>query len=734
MGSSPAIYKNMVIAASDSGNFYVIGSTVDTDPPQVQSTNPMASATDVDISQVVSVVFNEPILTSTLTTSTLKLKDSIGNPVAGQVSYDMGSNTAYFTPELPLNKEETYTFTVTPGITDLQDNSLDGNKNGIAEGVGVDEYEFSFGTSLFVSPIINNIPKLKPVEDVEYHYNLSSFISDEDTPKEELVITEDSSYAILDGFELTMLYPEGVLSDDINVTVSDNKFTVFQQIHVEVTPVNDPPVLKNVNKLLLTEDVSYFVNMTGYLEDVDSPYSDFTMVDDSKYTEIIGLEINFTYPEGVTSDMVNVTIYDEKYNVYTDIEVEIAPVNDPPVIKDIPVVAVKEDQSYYLDLGPFVSDIDTSKELLELVVDSEFITISNHVLVLLYPDSIIYDQVEVSVFDGEHYGVTTMEVLVELVNDPPVIIQVNSPTEGAEFEHDETITFSADVFDPDLKFGDELTFQWYDLGKGSISQTQNATDITLTPGEHMITFTVKDKEGARASVNLNITVLEPPEPEPNTDPDPNSDPDTDPNTDPDTDPNTNPATDPTNDEKTDDGSETKGSKKETSSAVDSTQLIIIIVVVIVILVLLVLFGVVIRKKKGKSTSQPEIDGPTINQGTIQFYNQGQVAPPQTQPQLQFNPPSPYGQMQYPIQPQAPTQGPTQEFGNNYNNDQQQYPSQTFIPAQEFQATQQAMSPQAQQAQLTTQAPGNIVNETMAKTEPTDEPAEFNIYLPEPEND
>jgi hypothetical protein len=161
-------------------------------------------------------------------------------------------------------------------------------------------------------------------------------------------------------------------------------------------------------------------------------------------------------------------------------------------------------------------------------------------------------------------------------------------------------------------------------------------------------------------------------------------------------------------------------------------------------VLLVLFGVVIRKKKGKSTSQPEIDGPTINQGTIQFYNQGQVAPPQTQPQLQFNPPPQYGQMQYPMQPQAPTQGPTQEFGNNYNNDQQQYPSQTFIPAQEFQATQQAMSPQAQQAQLTmpnqyqlppqAQAPTNIVNETTAKTEPTDELAEFNIYLPEPEND
>jgi hypothetical protein len=531
------------------------------------------------------------------------LKDSQDTNIAGDITSDMGANTVYFTPAEFLVKDETYTCTVSADVSDLYDNLLDGNKNGIAEGVGIDEFIFNFTTVPNYPPMINPITNQKPIEDIELVLNINSKISDADTAKEQLILTENSTYATLNGFDLTMLYPEGVLHDVINLTVSDGLYTVYRHIQVEVTPVNDPPKLASIGKLQLYEDISYELNMTDYLTDVDTPYHEFTMIDNSKHTEINGMDINFTYKEGVTEDLVNITIFDLDFTLYVDLEVEIEPVNDPPVFNELPIVVVKEDIQYVLDVATYISDIDTAKDSLKITVVSDYITVNNHVLTMLYPDTVTREVLEIKVYDGEYYDNTTLEVMVDPVNDPPVILKVISPTDGDEFEHNDTIDLTAEVFDADLKFGDTLKFQWYSLKSGVIAKTQNATEISLDPGEHMISFTVTDQEGDRAQVNLNITVkkkpeVKPPEPEPD-------------------------------DNKTT-GDDTPDPKE---SSDDNTMMILGIILVIVIIVVLIGLMVVRNKKKVKAEASPEATPETT---------QMVQPPPMPMPMMPPQPPMPMG--------------------------------------------------------------------------------------------
>jgi hypothetical protein len=88
----------------------------------------------------------------------------------------------------------------------------------------------------YYEPFIEPIPTLYPTEDELYVLDLSSMITDPDTPDENLVLTENSPYADLVDSELHLLYPPGVIHDVINLSVSDTRFAASRDIQVEVTP------------------------------------------------------------------------------------------------------------------------------------------------------------------------------------------------------------------------------------------------------------------------------------------------------------------------------------------------------------------------------------------------------------------------------------------------------------------------------------------------------------------
>lgn len=89
--------------------------------PVVTSTTPGAGATAVALNVNPSVTFSEKMNPSTITTSTIQLKQ--GSAVlAGIITFD--GTSAVFAPSAALSASTVYTFTITTGVKDSSGNSL----------------------------------------------------------------------------------------------------------------------------------------------------------------------------------------------------------------------------------------------------------------------------------------------------------------------------------------------------------------------------------------------------------------------------------------------------------------------------------------------------------------------------------------------------------------------------------------------------------------------------------
>jgi hypothetical protein len=270
-------------------------------------------------------------------------------------------------------------------------------------------------------PLLAPIPDLAVIEAVSYILDLRPCISDPDTAIDKMSITVDSPFVTVEGARLIFLYPNGVLTDMVLLTVSDGELVDSTRINVSVTPVNDPPTVDRILDQAGVEDVPWTIDLGMYIHDVDTPIDDISAASDSRYASVSGLRLSLLYPEGVTRDVVTLTVSDGENDTVVGFNVTIEPVNDPPVIGDLPPLTVREDEPFSLDLGPSVSDVDTPMEELTLGVDSPFITVEGLALDLLYPDGVLHDVVVIELWDGDLHVSTTLVVDVEPVNDPPVI-------------------------------------------------------------------------------------------------------------------------------------------------------------------------------------------------------------------------------------------------------------------------------------------------------------------------
>jgi len=88
--------------------------TADTSPPDIVAVNVAAGATCVPLDQKIKVTFDEQMDSLTINPSTFFIQG-----VSGTVTYDVGSQTATFTPSSNLTANTTYTITVTTGVKDM---------------------------------------------------------------------------------------------------------------------------------------------------------------------------------------------------------------------------------------------------------------------------------------------------------------------------------------------------------------------------------------------------------------------------------------------------------------------------------------------------------------------------------------------------------------------------------------------------------------------------------------
>jgi hypothetical protein len=110
--------------------------------------------------------------------------------------------------------------------------------------------------------------------------------------------------------------------------------------------------------------------------------------------------------------------------------------------------------------------------------------------------------------DGSYEIYDIIKIIVKPVNDRPRFVEIISPQNGLEIEDGELLDFIGNSIDPDVEYGDVLTYFWSSNLTGDFGQGAQLNNIKLGPGSHRITLTVSDKHGKFEHEFIKVNVLE----------------------------------------------------------------------------------------------------------------------------------------------------------------------------------------------------------------------------------
>jgi parallel beta-helix repeat protein len=97
-------------------------------------------------------------------------------------------------------------------------------------------------------------------------------------------------------------------------------------------------------------------------------------------------------------------------------------------------------------------------------------------------------------------------IKVKSVNDAPGPVEILNPQDGYEVNESVEINFEGLCDDPDIPFGDNLTYKWTSSISGEVGFGQDIS-VKLPPGEHIITLEVSDNASESASKSITISVI-----------------------------------------------------------------------------------------------------------------------------------------------------------------------------------------------------------------------------------
>jgi fibronectin type 3 domain-containing protein len=118
---------NRALSAAEIQNDMNVSVTPDTTPPTIVTKSPAAGSAGINVGTSVKTTFSELMKASTITSSTIQLKDASNNVLPATVAYDTSTSVATLTPQAAMQYGATYTVTVkggSGGVTDYVGNPL----------------------------------------------------------------------------------------------------------------------------------------------------------------------------------------------------------------------------------------------------------------------------------------------------------------------------------------------------------------------------------------------------------------------------------------------------------------------------------------------------------------------------------------------------------------------------------------------------------------------------------
>jgi hypothetical protein len=323
--------------------------------------------------------------------------------------------------------------------------------------------------------------------------------------------------------------------DRFTYRISDGRSSATAAVTINVTPIDDVPVLSDVADQSTDEDQPLTVRFTA--NDVETSPDELTyaatVADPSLIAGdglILGGEgVNRTLtirprPDQAGSTTVTLTVDDGERQSRRTFEINVAPVDDAPVISEIAAQVIDEDAPAAFDFT--VADVDDEVSTLDVravssdpaLIASERLRIagldaSRTLTLLPEPDQSGNVIIAVSVNDGQRTTTQSFTVTVKPVNDPPVLAAVadQAMTEDAsialEFNVDDVdndvsgLALSAVADEPSLIGADGLIIE----GAAGTTRTLRITPNADHFGVTTVTVTASDGQ-TQTQRSFQVTV------------------------------------------------------------------------------------------------------------------------------------------------------------------------------------------------------------------------------------
>ncbi len=364
-------------------------------------------------------------------------------------------------------------------------------------------------------PIVAPLPELEVKEDEVTILNITPYLADVDTPVRYLRVRALSGHITVEGQVLSILYDAYVPPESIELEVSDMTNTVQVFLDIVVVEVDDPPVLEEIEAVYMNEDEERKVDIADLISDEDTDLVDMTItIPDRDFNVTLdGTEITLLYTVGGGEYNYTVQVNDGNTTVSQMLEVFVTEVNDPPVITAVGdlelvdgVAELVMEEGNRTELTVSVEDEETSAFRFTLVSDLYGASLNYDVLTLVTELGGIGDYtVQISISDGGAAALVIINLEVANRNDPPQDVAVTSPEDGAIFTEGDEIPFNAYALDPDVAFGDVISFQWNSDRDGVLSSEKTFSTTSLSIGLHTITLEATDGEITNSTA-INITI------------------------------------------------------------------------------------------------------------------------------------------------------------------------------------------------------------------------------------
>ncbi len=288
-------------------------------------------------------------------------------------------------------------------------------------------------------PVIGQIPAVQFAEDGSSNLSLNNYVSDGDDPDQNLIWSASGNTQVtvtINPVTNTALFSAAANwngTENIWLVVTDpDQQKDSSQVSVQVTAVNDPPLMEKLPSVNLTTSTSASINLAGYVSDADHTDAQLTWSysGNSSITVSISAQgvATFTRPQGWSGEE-NITIKSQDPLGGQDSESSLVysqNINTAPVIINLQNEQFQEDNQKTVNLSTWKSDPDNQVNTLswQAAADSWLnLSLAGDLLTIVplenrFGTARVY--LRLTDPDG-HFDLDTMLVTVTAVNDAPQI-------------------------------------------------------------------------------------------------------------------------------------------------------------------------------------------------------------------------------------------------------------------------------------------------------------------------